>query len=78
MAVADKVKALLNIKGKKIYELAEYLDISPQAMRNKLNRDSFSSNDLIKVADFLDCNLAFIINENQKINLEKSDLKNSE
>jgi len=78
MAVADKIKALLNIKSKKIYELAEYFEMSPQVMRNKLNKDSFSSNDLIKVAEFLDCNLAFIINDTQKIYLEKTDLKDGE
>lgn len=78
MPVSDKIKALLNLKGKKIYELAEHLKMSPQAMRNKLSRDSFSAADLIKVSDFLNCNLTFEISESQKINLEMSDIKDSD
>ena len=77
MAVAGKVKALLNIKGKKIYELAEHFEMSPQAMRNKLNRNSFSADDLIKVADFISCDLAFIV-DNQKITLDLNDIKAGE
>jgi transcriptional regulator with XRE-family HTH domain len=74
MPVSDKIKALLSLKGKKSYELAEYLQMSPQAMRNKLSRDSFSAADLIKIADFLHCDLAFTISDNQKISLELSDI----
>ncbi|MBZ4669396.1 MAG: hypothetical protein JG775_2549 [Defluviitaleaceae bacterium] len=75
MAISDKIKALLSLKGKKSYELAEYLGITPQAMRNKLSRNSFSASDLIKIANFLNCDLAFEINENQKIILDMSDIK---
>jgi len=75
VAVASKVKALLNIKGKKIQDLAECFGMSPQAMRNKLSRDSFSAADLIKVAQFLDAELSFVISDNQKIVLDELDLK---
>lgn len=75
MAISDKIKALLSLKGKKSYELAEYLGITPQAMRNKLSRNSFSASDLIKIANFLNCDLPFEINENQKIILDMSDIK---
>ena len=75
MAVTDKIKALLSIKGKKNIELAQYLGISPQSMQNKLARGSFSAEDLIKISDFLECTLAFEIDENQKIILDKSDIR---
>lgn len=61
MAVTDKIKALLSIKGKKNVELAAYLGISPQSLQNKFTRGSFSAEDLIKVSDFLGCTLAFEI-----------------
>lgn len=77
IAVSEKIKALLKLKGKKSYELAEYLGMSPQAMRNKFSRNSFSSADLIKISEFLGCELVFIAGENQ-IRLEMSDLKNNE
>lgn len=78
MAVTDKIKALLSIKGKKNIELAAYLGISPQSMQNKFSRGSFSAEDLIKVADFVGCDLAFEVNENQKILLDKKDIRAKE
>lgn len=75
MAVNSKVRAMLNMKNRKPHELAEYFGISAQAMRNKISRNSFSSDDLIKVADFLGCELSFILSENQKITLDKTDLE---
>ena len=74
MAVSDKIKALMKLKGRKSTELAAYLGMTPQAMRNKFSRDSFSAYDLIKVSDFLDCSLYFELKENQKIVLEMADM----
>lgn len=42
MAVSEKINALLQIRGVKKYELAEFLEMSPQSLRNKFNRGSFS------------------------------------
>ena len=75
MAVADKVKAMLNLKGKKIMDLADYFGMSPQAMRNKLNRDSFSAEDLIRISIFLNAELSFKVSDNQNIFLDKNDLR---
>lgn len=75
MAVTDKIKALLSIKGKKNIELAAHLGISPQSMQNKFNRSSFSAEDLIKISEFLDCPLAFDVDGSQKIILTKSDIR---
>jgi len=75
MAVTEKVKALLSIKGKKNIELAEHLGMSPQSLQNKLNRSSFSAEDLIKIADFTGATLAFEVNDNQKIVFENTDIR---
>nr|DAU59613.1 MAG TPA: hypothetical protein [Caudoviricetes sp.] len=44
-------------------------------MQNKLNRGSFSAEDLIKISDFLDCTLAFEVGGQQKIILDTSDIR---
>lgn len=75
MAVTEKVKALLSIKGKKNIELAEHLGMSSQSLQNKLNRSSFSAEDLIKIADFTGATLAFEVNDNQKIVFENTDIR---
>lgn len=75
MAVTEKIKALLSIKGKKNVELAAHLGISPQSMQNKFNRGSFSAEDLIKISEFLDCTLAFDVDGSQRIILDKTDIR---
>lgn len=78
VSVSEKIKALIKLKGKKSYELAEYLGLaSAQALHNKFNRDSFSAADLIKIADFLGCDLNFGVDDKQKISLTLADLKSS-
>ena len=74
MAISDKVKALLKLQGKSNKGLAEYLGISDQALSNKLYRDSYSGEDLIKIAAYLECELAFITGTS-KITLSVDDLK---
>ena len=78
MAVSDKVKAMLNLKGKKIMALADYFEMSPQAMRNKLNRGSFSAEDLIRISVFLDAELSFRVSDNQIIVLDANDLRDED
>lgn len=73
--VSDKIKALLSMKGKKYKELAKLFGISEQAMRNKFARGSFSADELIRIADFLNCQLAFNIDKEQKIILTMDDLR---
>ena len=76
MSVSNKIKALLQMQGKKNNELVEYLGFArPQALTNKFNRGSFSAEDLIKIAAFLDCELAFIVSDKQKITLDMSDIR---
>ena len=76
MNLTNKIKAMLQMRGKKNKELAEYLELgSAQALTNKFNRGSFSAEDLIKIAAFLNAELAFILPDNQKISLDLSDIR---
>ena len=75
MGVSDKIKALLKIKGRRMNELADYLEIGRQSLSNKFSRGSFSAEDLIKISDFLGCTLAFEIDDAQKIILDKTDIR---
>lgn len=73
--VSDKIKAMLSMKGKKHNELAGLFGISPQAMRNKFARGSFSADELIMIADFLGCQLLFEMDNVQKVILTMDDLR---
>ena len=77
MAVANKIKYVMGEKSKKRDDIAKVLDISSQAVSNKFNRDSFSVEDLIKIADCLDVSLALVDNaDNGKIiEFDMSDIK---
>ena len=77
MSVSDKVKAGLKLSGKEIQELADFLKISKQSMSNKFYRDSFSAEDLIKIADFLGYSLAFV-GERQNILFNLEDIQREE
>ena len=73
MTISAKIKALLAVSSKEHAQLAQSLGISKQALSNKFYRDSFSGEDLIKIATFVNCTLAFIINGTQ-ISLDKDDI----
>ena len=74
MSVSDKVKAGLKLEGKKIEELATMLGISKQSMSNKFYRDSFSAEDLIKIADFLGYSLT-LVGSKHNIAFDMEDIK---
>ena len=48
MSVSNKIKSLMSIKEIRSIELAGFLGMSPQSLRNKFNRGSFSAEDLMK------------------------------
>ena len=64
----------MKTKGRKNAELADYLGISSQVLGNKFYKNRFSVDDLIKTAEFLDVELAFI-GDNVRIALDASDIK---
>lgn len=59
---------MINLKGRTMADLARHLGMSRQALSNKFYRDSFSGEDLLKIASFLDCKLA-LMDESNKIYL---------
>lgn len=63
----NEIKAAISLKGKNLEGLALYLGISKQALSNKFYRDSFSGSDLLKIAGYLECDLAFIDAKNKII-----------
>lgn len=69
MSVSSKIKALLAMMEKKQIDLAEHFGMTKQSMANKMRRDSWSAGDLISVADFCGCKIAFICPDGQHIYL---------
>lgn len=63
----DKIKAMLALAGKKNKEFYEYLGITRQAMFQKQKKDIFYVDDLIKLGELTDTQLAFVDNDNQVI-----------
>ena len=73
MAISDKVKGLLALSGKKQIDLAAYFGMSKQTMSNKFARNSWFAKDLISVAEFCGCKLAFVMPDGQQIIIEDSE-----
>lgn len=56
--ISEKIKGLITIKGKMISDFIPVLDVSSrQAISNKLYRNSFTLQDAIKLADYLNCEI---------------------
>lgn len=55
--VSDKIKQIMKDKHIKVNQLADYMGVKPQSVTNKFARDSWSTQDLISVLNFLDCDL---------------------
>ena len=55
--VSEIIKDLMKSKGLNNIQMAELLGIKPQSFTNKLFRDSYTVDELIKILDILDCKL---------------------
>lgn len=75
MSISSKVKALLAINEKKQIDLAQHFGMTKQSMNNKMSRDSWSAEDLIQVAEFCGCQLAFVCPDGQHIYLSSNQEK---
>lgn len=75
MSITNKVRAMLNIAGKKPADLSDCLGISTQAVRNKFSRDSFSVSDLIKICDAVGWELQLRSTDGQSVLLSADDIK---
>ena len=70
MSISNIVKGLLAIRGVKQIDLAAHFGMSKQTMSNKFARNSWFASDLVKVADFCGCKVAFILQDGQQIVIE--------
>lgn len=76
LAVTDTIKQLLKIKNVSQVELAEKLGMSKQNINNKFKRNTFSPDELAKIADILGMELAFVDGK-EKYVIKSSDDSNS-
>lgn len=63
--VSGIIKNIMKSKGLNNIQMAELLGIKPQSFTNKLFRDSYTVEELIKILDVLDCKL--IIQPNPEV-----------
>lgn len=74
MAISKKVKALLAEVDKKQSDLLDVLDIkSKQSLSNKFSNERWSADDLVKVAEFCGCKLAFVLPNGERIVLDSDE-----
>ena len=74
--VKDKIKALLNLTGKKQVEIAQGFGMSKESFNNKLRGERFTVHDLIRLAGLTGSRLIFTDKEGKKlIELDADDLK---
>ena len=69
MALAEKIRILLVKRGNiSEAELARRMELSPQNLHNKMQRDNFTENDLVEIAKALDCTLSvnFTMNDTRE------------
>jgi hypothetical protein len=57
MNIGKKIKEVLDNQGRTAAWLADKIDINEITLRGKLNRNSISADDLLKVSIILDINL---------------------
>lgn len=73
--VNDKVRAILALAGKRNIDLAGLYGVSKQSMNNKMTNNRFSADDLIRIAEFAGCRVAFVLPDGQHIFLEPEDIR---
>ncbi len=68
MDTSSRVKALLELTGKNQTDLAAAFGMTtPQAMNNKMRRDSWSAKDLAKTAALCGAKLAFLLPDGSQL-----------
>lgn len=66
MGAAKVIKQLLIERDTSVKELAEKMGIQAQSMSNKLYRDTFSYEEVEKIADILGCDVKLITRDTNK------------
>ena len=67
MAGAKIIKQVMLERGITSKELAEKLGMKPQSLSNKFHRNIFTYSDVVKIADILNCDVALITRDTQKM-----------
>lgn len=64
----EKIKVILTKRKMTATQLAGKIGISRQNLSNKMSRDDFSTSDLMKIAEALDCTYAnvFTLNDTKE------------
>lgn len=71
MAISKKVKALLMESDKKQSDLMDVLDMSSkQSLSNKFSNERWSAEDLVRIAEFCGCKLAFVLPNGERITFD--------
>lgn len=60
------IKQLLIERNLAVKELSDKLGITPQSMSNKLYRDNFSFDEVVKIANILNCDVKLITRDTKK------------
>lgn len=73
--VSDKVRSVLALSGKRPVDLAVLYETSQQSINNKLSQSRFSAEDLIRIAEFTGCRLAFILPDGGQLFFSADDIR---
>ncbi len=73
--VSDKIRSILALAGKRPTDLANLYGTSQQSMNNKLSQSRFSAEDLIRIAEFTGCKVAFILPDGGQVFLSPDDIR---
>lgn len=66
MGAAKAIKQLMQEKGVSVSQLASALGIQSQSMSNKLYRDSFSFDEVARIADILGSDVKLVVRDTGK------------
>ena len=66
MGAAKAIKQLMQEQNISVSQLASALGIQAQSMSNKLYRDSFSFDEVVRIADILGSDVKLIVRETGK------------
>ncbi len=78
MSVATNLELSLISRIANPADLSECLNKSVQSVRNKFSQDAFSISDVLKICDYLGCELQIKTGDGQTIALTIDDVKDSE
>lgn len=75
--VSDIIKSIMKTRGLNNIQMAQSLGIKTQSFSNKLFRDSYTVDELIKILDVLDCKLIIQPNPDISYTLSSKNTKAS-